>query len=62
MGCCGRSKRVRIPNSQQNIVNAVQRNAARSNRIPAGTALKECENCRTKTITAVCPVCGLKIK
>ena len=61
MGCCNKHK-IKIPKDQQKIVKAIQNNSAvKSNRSPAGTIIRECPNCKTRTVTRICPVCGLKI-
>lgn len=64
MACC---KRVtNIPEEQQRIIKVVNNNVSpsivKSNRSPAGTVVKQCHNCGTKSIISICPVCSTVLK
>lgn len=67
MSCC---KRIRPAADQQAVVNKVQEaskspsvsvftpnTGTKSNRSPAGTIARQCQNCGTKTISKICPIC-----
>jgi sulfate adenylyltransferase subunit 1 (EFTu-like GTPase family) len=65
MACCGRKVKSGNINNQvaaQNDAVVQYSSAVRSNRVRAGSAVKVCPACKTKTIAKICPVCNINLE